>query len=58
MASHEAGQPVLVGTISIETSEMLSKKLKKQSIKHNVLNAKKHERESEIVAQAGRQGVC
>jgi len=54
---HESGQPVLVGTISIETSEMLSEKLKKQGIKHNVLNAKKHEREAEIVAQAGRKGA-
>jgi preprotein translocase subunit SecA len=51
---NETGQPVLVGTISIETSEMLAKKLKKQGIKHNVLNAKQHEREAEIVAQAGR----
>jgi preprotein translocase subunit SecA len=54
---HEAGQPVLVGTISIETSEMLSKKLKKVGLKHTVLNAKKHEGESEIVAQAGRKGA-
>jgi len=54
---NESGQPVLVGTISIETSEMLSKKIKKQGIKHNVLNAKQHEREAEIVAQAGRQGA-
>jgi len=54
---HEAGQPVLVGTISIETSEMLSKKLKKQGIRHNVLNAKKHSREAEIVSQAGRKGT-
>ncbi len=54
---HEAGQPVLVGTISIETSEMLSKKLKKVGLKHTVLNAKKHESESEIVAQAGRKGA-
>ena len=54
---HEAGQPVLVGTISIETSEMLSRQLKAEKIKHNVLNAKKHERESEIVAQAGRKGA-
>jgi preprotein translocase subunit SecA len=51
------GQPVLVGTISIETSEMLSKKLQKWGIKHNVLNAKQHEREAEIVAQAGRKGA-
>ena len=56
-ARHEAGQPVLVGTISIETSEMLSKKLKKVGLKHTVLNAKKHESESEIVAQAGRKGA-
>jgi preprotein translocase subunit SecA len=54
---NESGQPVLVGTISIETSEMLAKKLKKQGIKHNVLNAKHHEREAEIVAQAGRFGA-
>ncbi len=54
---HEEGQPILVGTISIETSEMLSRKLAKQGIKHNVLNAKKHEREAEIVAQAGRFGA-
>jgi len=52
---HETGQPLLVGTISIETSEMLSKKLKKRGIKHNVLNAKHHEREAEIIAQAGRR---
>ncbi len=54
---HEAGQPILVGTISIETSEMLAKKLSKQGIRHNVLNAKQHEREAEIVAQAGRTGA-
>ena len=54
---HATGQPVLVGTIAIETSEMLSKKLKKQGVKHNVLNAKQHEREAEIVAQAGRKGA-
>ena len=48
---------VLVGTISIETSEMLSGKLKKVGLKHTVLNAKKHESESEIVAQAGRKGA-
>ncbi len=53
----ECGQPVLVGTISIETSEMLSKKLKKRGIKHNVLNAKHHEREASIVAQAGSKGA-
>ena len=54
---HEDGQPVLVGTISIETSEMLGKKLKKRGIRHNVLNAKHHGREAEIVAQAGRKGA-
>ena len=54
---HETGQPVLVGTISIETSEMLSKKLKKRGVKHEVLNAKKHERESEIVSLAGRKAA-
>jgi preprotein translocase subunit SecA len=54
---HEAGQPILVGTISIETSEMLSRKLKKRGIRHNVLNAKHHAREAEIVSQAGRLGA-
>ncbi len=53
---HENGQPSLVGTISIENSERLSKRLKKRGVKHNVLNAKQHEREAEIVAQAGRKG--
>ncbi|PYN14811.1 MAG: preprotein translocase subunit SecA, partial [Candidatus Rokuibacteriota bacterium] len=53
--SHEKGQPVLVGTVSIEKSEQLSKLLKKRGIKHEVLNAKYHEREAEIVAQAGRE---
>lgn len=55
--SHAKGQPVLVGTISIETSEMLSGLLKKNGIKHNVLNAKYHEKEAEIVAQAGKFGA-
>ena len=54
---HQKGQPVLVGTISIETSEMLSGRLKKHGVRHNVLNAKQHEREAEIVAQAGRKGA-
>ncbi len=54
---HEAGQPVLVGTTSIEKSERLSDLLKKKGIKHVVLNAKYHEREAEIVAQAGRAGM-
>ena len=54
---HENGQPVLVGTTSIEKSERLSELLKKKGIKHVVLNAKYHEREAEIVAQAGRKGM-
>lgn len=54
--AHENGQPVLVGTVSIDKSEALSKYLKRAGIKHNVLNAKNHEQESEIVAQAGRFG--
>ncbi|AOY75700.1 preprotein translocase subunit SecA [Clostridium formicaceticum] len=54
---HKKGQPVLVGTISIEKSEELSKLLKRKGIPHEVLNAKHHEREAEIVAQAGRKGV-
>ena len=54
---HEKGQPVLVGTVSIEKSEELSAKLKKAGIKHNVLNAKYHEKEADIVAQAGRFGA-
>ncbi|MBE6741964.1 MAG: preprotein translocase subunit SecA [Ruminococcaceae bacterium] len=53
---HEKGQPVLVGTISIEKSEHLSKLLKKEKIEHNVLNAKNHEKEAEIIAQAGKYG--
>ena len=54
---HAKGQPVLVGTISIEKSEILSKLLKKQGIRHNVLNAKFHEQEAQIVAQAGKLGA-
>ena len=54
---HEKGQPVLVGTISIEMSELLSSMLKKVKVPHEVLNAKQHEREAEIVAQAGRFGA-
>ena len=53
---HEKGQPVLVGTVSIEKSEALSKKLKKEGIPHTVLNAKYHDKEAEIVAQAGKLG--
>ena len=52
---HEKGQPVLVGTISIEKSELLSKMLKKRGVKHEVLNAKYHEKEAEIIAQAGKK---
>ena len=54
---HQKGQPVLVGTISIEKSEQISDMLKKKGIKHNVLNAKFHEKEAEIVAQAGKFGA-
>ncbi|MBQ3537546.1 MAG: preprotein translocase subunit SecA [Clostridia bacterium] len=54
---HEKGQPVLVGTVSIEKSEQLSSALKRNGIKHEVLNAKHHEREAEIVAQAGKLGA-
>jgi len=54
---HEKGQPVLVGTISIEKSEILSSMLKRRGVKHNVLNAKQHEKEAEIVAQAGKKGA-
>jgi preprotein translocase subunit SecA len=54
---HEKGRPVLVGTISVEVSELLSDILKRRGIRHNVLNAKFHEREAEIVAQAGRSGA-
>lgn len=54
---HEKGQPVLVGTVSIEKSEYLSKLLSQRGIKHNVLNAKHHEKEAEIVAQAGKVGA-
>jgi preprotein translocase subunit SecA len=56
-ACHQRGQPVLVGTISIENSEKLSARLKKRGIPHHVLNAKHHEREAEIVSQAGRFGA-
>jgi len=54
---HERGQPVLVGTVSIEKSERVAEKLKKTGVKHFVLNAKNHEREADIVAQAGREGA-
>jgi preprotein translocase subunit SecA len=54
---HQRGQPVLVGTVSVENSELIADRLKKASVPHNVLNAKYHEREAEIVAQAGRKGA-
>jgi preprotein translocase subunit SecA len=53
---HDRGQPTLVGTVSVENSELISRRLMKASVTHNVLNAKYHEREAEIVAQAGRKG--
>ncbi|MDC7807773.1 preprotein translocase subunit SecA [Luteimonas sp BLCC-B24] len=56
-AAHERGQPVLVGTTSIEVSELLSSHLRKEGIAHEVLNAKQHEREATIIAQAGRPGA-
>ncbi|MCD8047919.1 MAG: preprotein translocase subunit SecA, partial [Clostridiales bacterium] len=57
VACHEKGQPVLVGTVSIEKSEKLSRMLRAKGIPHNVLNAKNHEREAEIIAQAGKLGA-
>jgi preprotein translocase subunit SecA len=54
---HEKGQPVLVGTVAVETSELISKYLTKKGIKHNVLNAKNHEREADIIAEAGQRGA-
>ena len=54
---HEKGQPALVGTVSVENSELISRRLQKVGVPHNVLNAKYHEREAEIVAQAGRKGA-
>ena len=53
---HQNGQPVLVGTVAIETSEIISKYLTKKGIRHNVLNAKNHEREAEIILEAGQKG--
>src|SRR5690242_5942745 len=54
---NERGQPVLVGTIAVETSELLSELLKRQGVKHEVLNAKEHAREAEIIKDAGRVGA-
>jgi preprotein translocase subunit SecA len=56
-AAHDKGQPVLVGTIDIDISELVSKMLRKEGIEHNVLNAKFHEKEAEIVAEAGKHGA-
>ena len=56
-ARHEKGQPVLVGTIAVETSELIHEMLKKQKIRHEVLNAKNHAREAEIIAKAGQKGA-
>ena len=55
--AHSKGQPILIGTVSVEKSELLSKKLKESGIKHTVLNAKYHEQEAEIIAQAGKLGA-
>lgn len=57
LAAHEKGQPLLIGTVSVERSERLSQLFTKYNIRHNVLNAKQHDREAEIVAQAGRFGA-
>ena len=57
LTRHETGQPILIGTASVEKSEEIAKVLKKNNIKHNILNAKNHEREAEIIAQAGRLGA-
>ncbi len=57
MERHEGGQPILVGTSSVDKSEEISRLLKRNGVKHNILNAKNHEREAEIVAQAGRYGA-
>lgn len=54
---HELGQPILVGTVTVEKSEMISRALLRERIKHNILNAKNHKREAEIIAQAGRYGA-
>ena len=56
-AEHEAGRPVLVGTVAVETSEQLSRQLRRARVPHEVLNAKNHEREATIIAQAGRRGA-
>ena len=55
---HKKGQPVLLGTVAVETSEYISQLLKRKGIPHNVLNAKNHEREAEIIMDAGEQRSC
>ncbi len=57
VARHAYGQPILIGTVSVETSEILSKMLDKRGIKHNTLNAKNHAKEAEIIARAGQKGA-
>ncbi len=54
---HKKGQPVLLGTVAVETSEYISNLLKKRGVRHDVLNAKNHEREAEIVSNAGQKGA-
>jgi len=54
---HETGQPILVGTVSVEKSEYLSQRLKQAGIKHNVLNAKQNDREAEVIRNAGQKGA-
>ena len=54
---HAAGQPILISTVTVDRSEEISRLLRRNGIKHNILNAKNHEREAEIVAQAGRLGA-
>ena len=55
--SHQRGQPVLVGTIAVETSELIARMLKRKNIPHSVLNAKQHQKEAEVVARAGQRGA-
>ncbi|RXD25428.1 preprotein translocase subunit SecA, partial [Acinetobacter baumannii] len=54
---HKTGQPVLLGTVAVETSEYISRLLKRKGVPHNVLNAKNHEREAEIIMDAGKKGA-
>src|SRR5450756_2502253 len=57
VARYEKGQPVLVGTVSVEVSEMLSRLLERHGVQHNVLNAKQHDREAEVIKDAGQKGA-